>query len=96
MSNGASGGGSGHLTDDQMDASSNDYVHLSCNHFENDPEFSDKVKEVELAIDHNILPKRIYEGSSGSYFCKNTNFVSKASIHDHYFLVKYLMTYLFC
>jgi phosphatidylinositol 4-kinase type 2 len=51
---------------------SSDFVNLSCNHFENDPEFSEHVKQVEHAIDHNILPQRIYEGSSGSYFCKNS------------------------
>ena len=53
------------------EAESADFVHLSCNHFESDPEFNEKVKKVEYAIDHNVLPQRIYEGSSGSYFCKN-------------------------
>lgn len=62
---------SGNVSDDQMDAS--DFVHLSCNHFESDPEFNEIVKKVEFAIDHNILPQRIYEGSSGSYFCRNTD-----------------------
>jgi hypothetical protein len=75
---------SGHLSggdddddddEDQMDAS--DFVHLSCNHFEYDPEFNDMVKKVEFAIDHNILPQRIYEGSSGSYFCKSSDNVKK-------------------
>lgn len=45
--------------------------HLSCNHFESDPQFDAIVKKVEVAIDNNILPKRIDEGSSGSYFCKS-------------------------
>ncbi|CAF0942331.1 unnamed protein product [Brachionus calyciflorus] len=53
------------------EAESADFVHLSCNHFESDPEFNEIVKKVEYAIDHNVLPQRIYEGSSGSYFCKN-------------------------
>ena len=53
-----------------------DFVHLSCNHFENDPEFNDFVKQVEHAIDQSILPQRIYEGSSGSYFCKNAQNVT--------------------
>lgn len=37
-----------------------------------DPEFSDLVKQAEIAIDSGILPERIYQGSSGSYFVKNT------------------------
>lgn len=48
-----------------------DQQHVSCNHFEDDPEFNEKIKQVEFAIDHNVLPQRIYEGSSGSYFAKN-------------------------
>lgn len=61
--------GSGNVSD--MEQSDADFVHLSCNHFENDPEFNEIVRQVESAIDHDILPQRIYEGSSGSYFCKN-------------------------
>ena len=52
------------------------FIHLSCNHFPEDVEFSEIIKEVELAIDTNILPERIYQGSSGSYFVKNRNLVS--------------------
>jgi hypothetical protein len=62
-----------HLSDDQ--AALSDFVHLSCNHFDDDPEFNEKIKQVEFAIDHNILPQRIYEGSSGSYFAKNSEYV---------------------
>ncbi|RNA41501.1 Phosphatidylinositol 4-kinase type 2-beta [Brachionus plicatilis] len=58
-------------TSNISDTESTDFVHFSCNHFESDPEFNEKVKNVEYAIDHNVLPQRIYEGSSGSYFCKN-------------------------
>ena len=61
-----------------------DFVHLSCNHFEDDPEFNEKIKQVEFAIDHNILPQRIYEGSSGSYFAKNTNMVINLHMHLYY------------
>ena len=57
-------------------ADESDFVHLSCNHFDSDPEFNEIVKMVEFAIDHNILPQRIYEGSSGSYFCKNSQNVT--------------------
>ncbi len=64
---------SGNLSDDQLDA---DFVHLSCNNFESDPEFNEHVKQVEQAIDSGILPQRIYEGSSGSYFAKNPQNVS--------------------
>ena len=53
----------------------NGFIHLSCNHFPNDSDFSEIIKDVEIAIDHNILPERIYQGSSGSYFVKNTNLV---------------------
>ena len=64
------------LTDTDQMMESSEFVHLSCNHFDNDPEFSEIVKKVEFAIDHDILPQRIYEGSSGSYFAKNSDFVS--------------------
>lgn len=36
-----------------------------------DPEFSEIIKQAELAIDNGIYPERIYQGSSGSYFVKN-------------------------
>ena len=65
------------LETDQMENS--DFVHLSCNHFDNDPEFNEIIKKVEYAIDHEILPQRIYEGSSGSYFAKNSDFVNKCT-----------------
>jgi hypothetical protein len=65
---------SGNLSDDQIDA---EFVHLSCNNFESDPEFNDFVKQVEQAIDAGVLPQRIYEGSSGSYFAKNPQNVIK-------------------
>jgi hypothetical protein len=51
------------------------YIHLSCNHFPDDVQFNEIIKEAELAIDNNILPERIYQGSSGSYFVKNRNLV---------------------
>jgi hypothetical protein len=52
------------------------FIHLTCNHFPDDPEFSELIKDAEHAIDHNILPERIYQGSSGSYFVKNKDLVS--------------------
>ncbi|KAK9509461.1 hypothetical protein O3M35_006773 [Rhynocoris fuscipes] len=41
------------------------------NHFPDDPTFSDVIRQAELAIDNGVLPQRIYQGSSGSYFVKN-------------------------
>jgi hypothetical protein len=67
---------SANLTDNEAMETLSDFVHLSCNHFENDPQFNEIIKQVEYAIDHNILPQRIYEGSSGSYFAKNSEYVS--------------------
>lgn len=40
------------------------------NHFD-DPEFSSLIQAAEQAIDVGILPERIYQGSSGSYFVKD-------------------------
>ncbi|OXA43950.1 Phosphatidylinositol 4-kinase type 2-alpha [Folsomia candida] len=37
-----------------------------------DPSFSDLVRQTEIAIDCGILPERIYQGSSGSYFVKSS------------------------
>lgn len=39
------------------------------NHFD-DPEFTAIIHSAEQAIDVGILPERIYQGSSGSYFVK--------------------------
>lgn len=32
--------------------------------------------QAQLAIDHDVYPERIYQGSSGSYFVKNQKGVS--------------------
>ena len=37
-----------------------------------DPKFAELIRQAELAIDNGIYPERIYQGSSGSYFVKNT------------------------
>lgn len=37
-----------------------------------DPQFNELVSQAEMAIEHGIYPERIYQGSSGSYFVKNT------------------------
>ena len=45
-------------------------------HFSDDPSFTDIVAQVEFAIEHGVMPERIYQGSSGSYFVKNSSGVS--------------------
>lgn len=49
---------------------------ISSRFFLDDPFFSDLVYQSEIAIDAGILPERIYQGSSGSYFVKNPANVS--------------------
>lgn len=44
--------------------------------FVDDPAFTDLVWQAEVAIDNGILPERISQGSSGSYFVKNPSGVS--------------------
>ncbi|XP_047486633.1 phosphatidylinositol 4-kinase type 2-alpha-like isoform X1 [Penaeus chinensis] len=43
------------------------------NHWPDDPHFTDLVRQAETAIESGIYPERIYQGSSGSYFVKNSN-----------------------
>ncbi|XP_037955150.1 phosphatidylinositol 4-kinase type 2-alpha [Teleopsis dalmanni] len=50
-----------------------DQTDLSFNTFVDDPVFADIVSQVETGIEHGIMPERIYQGSSGSYFVKNNN-----------------------
>ena len=49
----------------------------SCNVFD-DVEFTALVRAAEQAIDQGVLPERIYQGSSGSYFVKDKDGVRKA------------------
>ena len=49
---------------------------LEENRFPEDPDYSNVVHEAEVAVDNGIFPQRIYQGSSGSYFVKNTEGVS--------------------
>ena len=46
------------------------------NNFPDDPQYQDIIRLAEDAIDEGILPTRIFQGSSGSYFVKNTDGVS--------------------
>lgn len=48
----------------------NEYVRVD------DPEFTEIIRQVEIAIDNGIYPDRISQGSSGSYFVKNPSGVS--------------------
>lgn len=45
----------------------------SINVFADDPQFTELVRQAEMAIDSGIFPQRIYQGSSGSYFVKNSD-----------------------
>lgn len=47
-----------------------------CFYSPDDPQFADLVGQAESAIDNGIYPERIYQGSSGSYFVKNSAGVS--------------------
>ena len=53
-----------------------DYGHIE-NNFPDDPEFTQVIRTTETAIEHGIFPERIYQGSSGSYFVKNLEGVSR-------------------
>ena len=55
-------------------------VSLQVNQFD-DPEFSSLVRVAEDAILSGIHPQMISQGSSGSYFIRNTDSVSVASLH---------------
>lgn len=41
------------------------------NTWPNDPEFTELIRQAEVAADQGVFPQRIYQGSSGSYFVKN-------------------------
>ncbi len=63
------------------------YTIYNPNVIADDPAFSDLVRQAEIAIDCGILPERIYQGSSGSYFVKssvNVSFQKTTLIHFVY------------
>lgn len=43
------------------------------NEFPEDPEFREIIRKAERAIEDGIYPERIYQGSSGSYFVKDSH-----------------------
>ena len=53
--------------------------HALVNEFD-DEEFAKLVREAEYAIDQDVLPELISQGSSGSYFVKNVHGVSRMSV----------------
>uniref|UniRef100_W8B5C4 Phosphatidylinositol 4-kinase type 2 n=1 Tax=Ceratitis capitata TaxID=7213 RepID=W8B5C4_CERCA len=48
-----------------------DHNELTVNTFMDDPAFNEVVLQAENAITAGVMPERIYQGSSGSYFVKN-------------------------
>ncbi|KAL5273001.1 PI4K2B family protein [Megaselia abdita] len=64
------GGGSGGCPTNARGCETDEHTF---NHFPDDPAFNELVAHAETAIDHGIFPERIYQGSSGSYFVKNTS-----------------------
>lgn len=51
------------------------------NDLSEDPEFREIIRKAERAIDEGIYPERIYQGSSGSYFVKDSQGVRKSEKH---------------
>ncbi|XP_073826506.1 phosphatidylinositol 4-kinase II alpha isoform X1 [Musca autumnalis] len=64
LGGGGGGGGGG---------AGRDHYEVACNTFMDDPSFTEIVAQVEFAIEHGVMPERIYQGSSGSYFVKNAS-----------------------
>lgn len=56
----------------------------NCNTFADDPEFTSIVRDAEFAIVNDVLPERIYQGSSGSYFVKNLDGVVSIEFKINY------------
>ncbi|KFD69151.1 hypothetical protein M514_02969 [Trichuris suis] len=52
--------------------SSGSDVHYVQNNFPEDPQFNNVIRQAEEAIEFGRYPKRILQGSSGSYFVQNT------------------------
>ncbi|KAK8405824.1 hypothetical protein O3P69_001946 [Scylla paramamosain] len=49
------------------------YWHYTSCLIKDDPHFTDLVRQAETSIETGIYPERIYQGSSGSYFVKNSS-----------------------
>ena len=59
------------------------------NEFPDDPEFREIVEKAEQAIEEEIFPERIYQGSSGSYFVKDSQGVRVARPLVYFLLVEW-------
>ena len=55
-------------------------MEMVVNNFPDDPEFGEIVASVEAAIDAGVNPEMIVRGTSGSYFAKNAEGVSLATV----------------
>lgn len=53
------------------------------NHFPEDPEFADIIQRAEQAIEGGVCPERISQGSSGSYFVKDSKGVRTEKQRAH-------------
>lgn len=60
-----------------------------------DPHFTDLVRQAETSIETGIYPERIYQGSSGSYFVKNSTGVSCEFIEENivFQIYKHILLY---
>ena len=63
-------------------------VGTELNDFE-DAAYARIIRKAERAIDSGILPQIIYQGSSGSYFVKDTERVRKI-LHTHKFIFRFI------
>jgi len=59
------------------------------NEFPEDPEFREIIRKAERAIEEGIYPERIYQGSSGSYFVKDST-----GVRVHHISVTLIVNYI--
>lgn len=82
---GGRGTGSGNKESSPLLGPKHDHDHHEhyWNSFPDDPRFEELVRQAEDAIENNVFPQRIYQGSSGSYFVKNVEHVSISAGTSH-------------
>ena len=68
--------GAGHEESSPLLARIESEYGLFLNNFPEDPDFTDRVRKAEEALECGRYPERISQGSSGSYFVKNLENVS--------------------
>lgn len=64
------------------------------NEFPEDPEFREIIRKAERAIEEGIYPERIYQGSSGSYFVKDSQGVRGAAFTSSHLHQRCLLAHL--